>query len=156
MKNPFPIFISAAALRALCLLALVLVISGCSSFDRQYEAALATAPAADSPEGAWVGNWKSNKNGHSGELRCVVEKSVDDVYIANFEARYWKCFTYTSSADLTMVQQGDEYQFSGAAELGWLAGGTYHYEGRVNRKFFFSEYECNWDHGTFYLERPRQ
>ena len=156
MKISLRGWLSFARVRTACLPVLLFAITGCSSFERQYEAALASSPTVDSPEGAWVGNWKSNRNGHTGELRCVIEKSVDDIYIATFKARYWKCFTYTSTADLTMLKNVDEFTFSGDAELGWLAGGTYQYEGRVTDRFFFSEYECRWDHGTFYMERPKE
>ena len=61
MKISLSGWFSSARVRTVCLPVLLLfVITGCSSFERQYEAALASSPSVDSPEGAWVGNWKSN------------------------------------------------------------------------------------------------
>lgn len=155
MKITLSSFFNNKCTSTLALLGLVFFLTGCSTFDRDYEAALNRPHAVDSPEGPWSGRWTSTRNGHTGELRCIVQKSVDDTYTARFKARFWKCFTYTSTADLTMTHVDGEHTFAGNAELGWLAGGRYEYEGRVNRKFFFSEYENKWDHGTFYMERPK-
>lgn len=141
--------------RMFALSGLVLVLTGCSTFNRDYEAALEQPVTADSPEGSWIGRWSSDKNGHTGELRCIVEKQVDEIYTARFKARFWNIFTYTSTATLDMQPNMRERTFSGSAQLGWLAGGEYLYEGRVNSKFYFSEYENKWDHGTFYMERPK-
>ncbi len=156
MKINLSGFLTPFSFRSFTLLSLVLVLTGCSTFDRDYKAALKQPVSADSPVGPWTGRWSSVKNSHEGELRCIVQKDIsDDLYTARFEARFWKCFTYTSTATLTMTPKVDEFQFDGTAQLGWLAGGEYKYEGRVNPKFFFSEYQCNWDNGTFYMERPK-
>lgn len=156
MKIALPGFFKDASACTFALLGLVFVLTGCSTFDRDYEAALDQSVAADSPEGPWKGRWVSNKNGHKGELRCIVEKGIEETYTARFKARFWKCFTYTSTAELQMAEGDGERTFSGDAQLGWLAGGQYDYEGRVNQKFFFSEYENKWDYGTFYMERPKK
>ena len=41
-----------------------------------------------------------------------------------------------------------------AFNLGWLAGGVYHYEGRADATNFFSTYTSKYDHGTFQMTRP--
>jgi hypothetical protein len=157
MKNIPPGFLTIFSSRLFALLGLVLILTGCSTFDRDYQAALKQPVSAESPVGPWTGRWTSDKMGHTGELRCLVQKDIgDDLYTARFKARFWKCFTYTSTATLTMKPKGEEFYFDGNAQLGWLAGGEYKYEGRVNPKFFFSEYQCKWDNGTFYMERPKQ
>jgi len=156
MKIALPVFLKNTVARLAVVLGLALVLTGCSTFDRDYQAALKQPISADSPVGPWTGRWTSDKMGHTGELRSIVQKDIgDDLYTARFKAHFWKCFTYTSTATLTMKPKADEFQFDGTAQLGWLAGGEYHYEGRVNPKFFFSEYSCNWDNGTFYMERPK-
>ncbi len=155
MKTALPDVLRNVPVRALALFAMMLVLTGCSTFDRDYQAALKQSVRAGSPEGPWTGRWTSDKMGHTGELRAIVVKDIDDTYTARFKARFWKCFTYTSTAALTMEPKGDAFHFDGSAQLGWLAGGEYHYEGRVTPKFFFSEYRCHWDNGTFYMERPK-
>jgi len=47
------------------------------------------------------------------------------------------------------------WQFQGDENLGWLAGGVYHYEGRVSPTNFHSTYRSKYDHGTFEMGRPQ-
>lgn len=133
---------------------LVSVLTGCSSFNREYQQALTLPPAAGSIEGAWLGSWLSDKNGHHGELRGLITRVEGNTHRTRFKARYWKIFSYTSEVDFEMQPHHDGFEFSGTKRLGWLAGGDYFYEGRVSPEKFFSTYSCKWDHGTFRMERP--
>ena len=138
----------------LLLAPLLLLAAGCSSFNRDYQQALLKGVPKDSIEGPWVGSWLSDKNGHTGELRGIITKVEGDRYETRFKARFWKLFTYTSEAEFEMQPHNDGFEFFGAKKLGWLAGGEYTYEGRVNPEKFFSTYKNKWDHGTFQMERP--
>jgi hypothetical protein len=45
-------------------------------------------------------------------------------------------------------------RFEGEADLGWLAGGVYRYDGQATPASFFSTYKSKYDHGTFQMKRP--
>ena len=137
------------------LLALVLVLSGCSSFNRDFQKALLKSTSNNSIEGPWLGSWLSDKNGHHGELRGIITKLDGTTYETRFKARFWKLFTYTSEAQFEMQPHSDGFEFFGTKQLSWLAGGEYTYEGRVSPEKFFSTYQNKWDNGTFQMERPK-
>ena len=142
-------------LSGLVLLApLLLLAAGCSSFNRDYQQALLKGVPRDGIEGPWVGSWLSDKNGHNGELRGIITKVEGDRYETRFKARFWKIFTFTSEAEFEMQPHNEGFEFFGTKQLGWLAGGEYLYEGRVNNEKFFSTYQNKWDKGTFQMERP--
>ena len=63
-------------------------------------------------------------------------------------------FSFGYSVPLQVRRTNDTYQFLGEANLGWLAGGLYHYEGSATGTNFFSTYRCKYDHGTFQMGRP--
>lgn len=134
---------------------LLLALTGCSSFNRDYKQALLKGAPKDGVEGPWVGAWLSDKNGHNGELRGLITKLEGDIYHTRFKARYWKFFTYTSEVEFEMQPHHDGFEFFGVKRLGWLAGGEYTYEGRVSPKEFFSTYQNKWDRGTFQMDRPK-
>lgn len=138
----------------LALIPALLFTTGCSSFNRDYKQALLKGEPKASIEGPWIGSWLSDKNGHNGELRGIITKLDDDRYETRFKATFWKIFTYTSEAEFEMQPHNDGFEFFGAKKLGWLAGGEYTYEGRVNPERFYSTYKNKWDHGTFQMERP--
>jgi len=136
-------------------LILLVALTGCSSFNRDYKKALLAGAPRNSIEGPWVGTWLSGKNGHHGELRGIITQRDDQMYHTRFKATFWKIFTYTSEADFEMQPHNDGYEFFGTKKLGWLAGGEYTYEGRVNPERFYSTYQNKWDQGTFEMERPK-
>ena len=136
-------------------IALVVLLCGCSSFNRDYKQALVKGAPKDSIEGPWLGSWLSDQNGHQGELRGIITKLDGATYQTRFKARFWKLFTYTSEAEFEMQPHSDGFEFLGTKQLGWLAGGEYTYEGRVSPEKFFSTYANKWDKGTFQMERPK-
>lgn len=141
-------------MRSVLAAAVLLVAAGCSSFNRDYEQALLKGGPKDGIEGPWIGSWLSDKNGHNGELRGIITKVEGERYETRFKAKFWKIFTYTSEAEFEMQPHNDGFEFFGTKKLGWLAGGEYTYEGRVNPEKFFSTYKNKWDHGTFQMARP--
>jgi hypothetical protein len=142
------------------------ILTGCASFEREWKRA-AAAPAISAtttPQsqivGRWQGRWQSNRNQHDGALRCVVKPLSNDVYSARFHAKYRRLFNmsfgYTALLQATPSSSGDRLAFTGEADLGWYAGGVYHYEGYADATHFSSTYSSKFDHGTFTLTRPME
>ena len=138
-----------------CLL-VALVLSGCSSFNHQWNKAAAQPAPTTDILGRWQGTWKSDASGHNDPLRCLITRSDQGAYQARFHARYHKVFTfgYTVKLNVTKTDDNDAFHFRGDANLHWWAGGMYHYEGKATPTNFFSTYRCKYDHGTFQMTRP--
>ena len=111
-------------------------------------------PPPGSMEGRWQGVWLSDVNHHTGELRCVVTKREDGMYRARFHAKYNKVLTFGYTVLLKVEPEANGSHFRGEANLGWYAGGMYHYDGHAETTNFFSTYSCKYDHGTFKMGRP--
>ena len=136
------------------LLAGLLLGSGCRTFNHDWKVAAANPAAATGLEGLWQGVWVSEVNGHTGRLRCVVTKGGDEAYRARFKAKYQKVLSFGYTVPLEVERTEGEFRFQGEADLGWLAGGVYRYDGRAGLTNFFSTYSCKYDHGTFRMGRP--
>jgi len=162
MKFSRPCIRRSTAFSRRCLSALACLIvafwfTGCSSFERDWRAAALTPRLQDDLAGRWEGTWRSEANGHNDQLRAVIAMGSNGVYSTRFHARYKKGlfrFSFGYSVPLQVRQTNDTYQFHGEADLGWLAGGLYRYEGSAAGTNFFSNYRCKYDHGTFQMTRP--
>ncbi|HEX7859408.1 MAG TPA: hypothetical protein VF773_03720 [Verrucomicrobiae bacterium] len=129
----------------------VVLLTGCSSaFNREYKSALAEPIPTDTIAGPWEGRWLSDKNGHTGKLRAVLTKTSSEEYDAYFHSTFWKIFRASYRVPLKV----EGTTLSGEADLGWLSGGRYTYEGEVTPTSFFSTYKMKYDHGTFEMKRP--
>ena len=133
---------------------------GCSTFSKDYNAAVASSQAgvAAAPSssiiGPWQGEWRS-KSGHRGRLRCVLSAKTPTEYFARFEAKFWKIFTAHYDVTLRVVNETDQtVKLAGDQDLGWLAGGKYHYEATVTPEQFDATYDSKIDSGEFHLRRP--
>ena len=145
--------------RKLPVLAFLLVLLGtasCSSFNRDWKSGAKTPAPAGGIEGRWEGVWLSHTNGHHGQLRSLMSKQTDTQYQARFHAKFWKIFSYGYTVLLTARELDGAYQFQGDADLGWLAGGLYHYDGQATPTNFVSTYRSKHDGGVFHMERPRE
>ena len=131
---------------------LLAVLTGCSSFNRDWKKVASVSPT--DIQGRWEGTWVSQANGHSGKLRCLLEKLSDNSYCARFDSTYKKVLHFKSTVDINGSVTNDVFLFSGEAKLPWWAGGIYDYEGKVSATDFFSTYKCKYDHGTFQMTRP--
>lgn len=100
-------------------------------------------------EGRWAGQWVSDVNGHKGRLRCLVTPLEATRYRARFHAKYARVLSFSYTAELTLKQGPEQWNFEGSADLGKLAGGVYHYQGHVTETNFFSTYRSKYDRGTF-------
>jgi hypothetical protein len=127
-------------------------LTGCSTFNRDWKAA-ATAPASGI-QGRWAGTWRSEVNGHTDQLRCLMTCPEEGSCQARFHAKYQKIFSFGYTVALQVTPQDGIFKFKGDANLGWYAGGAYHYEGTVSATNFFATYRCKQDHGTFQMARP--
>ncbi len=104
-------------------------------------------------EGRWKGEWRSETNGHGGELKCVITGAGSNRCRASFRAVYWSVLRACYTVELTFERRGGGYRFKGESNLGRLAGGVYSYEGEVTGDDFLSDYRCRYDHGTFRMKR---
>src|ERR1051325_6215803 len=106
-----------------CMLGLLFLVNGCSTFNRDWKRTANAQPAQSSDPndailGRWEGTWKSDMNGHTDRLRCLVTRQ-DAGFRARFHANYKKIFTFTYAVPLRVEQRGAQSHFSGEANLGW-------------------------------------
>lgn len=140
----------------LSLAILACCITGCSSFNREYQAALAQPIPTTDISGPWEGTWVSDKNGHNGKLRAVLRQTSADEFDAHFHATFWKIFRASYRVPLKFEEKDGRAILSGKSDLGWLSGGVYTYQGEATPANFFSTYKSKYDHGTFEMQRPSQ
>lgn len=127
---------------------------GCSTFNRDWKAAAVTSAPANDIAGRWQGTWRSEVNGHTDKLRCLVTKQSETSYTARFHAKYHKILSFGYTVNLAVKESGGVFHFQGEANLGKLAGGLYDYAGDASATNFFSTYRCKYDHGIFQMARP--
>jgi hypothetical protein len=153
MKNAFRI-------RFLLAPALLFLLAGCSSFQGDWNKTLAAKTATTGLIGPWEGTWRSEVNGHNNVLQCIVSRSEEGVYSARFHAKYKTPLQVTVSfgytVPLSVQLTNDLWHFSGSANLGWMAGGVYTYEGSASATNFTSTYNSKYDHGVFQMRRPEK
>ncbi len=137
-----------------CFAGILILLSGCSTFERDWEAARDLPP--DPVLGRWEGTWLSAANGHKGGLRCLITKEKLGKTQARVHATYACCFSFEYTVELQVYAKEGEHRFEGFADLGWLAGGEYRYEGKISPAGFESTYASESDNGTFRMDRPRR
>ena len=128
---------------------------GCSSFNRDWKRAAASLGQTNDLAGRWEGRWLSDANGHNGRLRCLMTKVDGRTYNARFHAKYKKILGFSYTVPLSVNRDRTGYNFTGAADLGKLAGGVYEYRGFASVTNFFSTYTSKYDHGSFRMGRPQ-
>jgi hypothetical protein len=136
------------------LCALICVLTGCSSFNKEWRAAAKAVPAPNSIEGRWEGEWRSEQNGHHGMLRAVVTKASTNTYRAHYKATYKSILHFSYVATLHGAETNGVVTLEGDADLGKLAGGVYTYKGTANSAKFESTYKSKYDHGQYEMNRP--
>ncbi len=136
----------------LCLLPLS---SGCATFGRDWKSASKTNPPPASIEGRWEGRWISSSDSHSGKLRCLLTRLEDGRYLARFHSYYFRIFTYSHDAILTVTPAGGgTNRFSSSADLGKMAGGIFTYSGHATTTNFIADYDSKKYRGVFEMTRP--
>lgn len=136
------------------------LLPSCSTFAYQadFEKAVAAAPPAPAdPTGPWKGSWKSNMNGHSGPLWCMVNPTpgAQDSYDFRYHAGWGKFefgdFTHTVPGAMTPA---NTLAVQGKMELAGFVG-TYTVDGTATKDTFKAKYKSDQgDHGTMTLKRP--
>lgn len=133
------------------------MVMGCSTFQRDWDG-LVQDPGVETSvktglAGQWEGTWLSDANGHGGGLRCIIAPDETGTLIARYHATYGGFLTFEYDMPMRVQKDGDTYRFASEADLGWLAGGRYKYEGTVVGDEFLSTYRSKGDHGTFRMQR---
>lgn len=137
----------------LLLVGLTGLLSGCA-FEREWQSATAFSYPDQELAGCWEGTWQSDSNGHRGELRAIITKQGDGYYNAHFHATYLAVVPFEFELPLLVTDDGRTYALEGEADLGWLAGGLYHYGGTATANEFLANYNAeNNDHGTFTMQK---
>lgn len=134
----------------------LLAVGGCSAgFERNWKAAGNRPAETNDFRGRWQGRWKSQATGHTGGLRAVVTRQGETTkYRSQFHATYGGIFQFGYTAVFDVESGGDAAYFSGKSDLGWLAGGVYHYDGYATPVKFYCTYRSKDDHGYFEMHRP--
>ena len=140
-------------------LAAALALSSCgpNSYTRGFvaaSAALARPPA--NAEGPWRGTWKSEVNGHTGPLWCIVKPHPDR--LGDYDFRYragWGALRFGDYTHTTPAKLADDGSIALAGEMKLPGGfGNYQVEGKLTRETFTAIYRGAGDKGTMTLKRP--
>lgn len=130
---------------------------GCSTFQHDWDGLVQNPGVETSVKtglaGQWEGTWLSDANGHGGGLRCIIAPDESGTLIARYHATYGGFLTFEYDMPMRVQRDGDTYRFASEADLGWLAGGRYEYEGTVVGDEFLSTYRSKGDHGSFRMSR---
>ena len=132
-----------------------LPLAGCTSaFDRDWHDYVATG-LEDPLVGRWKGFWRSDKTEHRGDLRCIVSRRAEGRYEARYHATHgeWWTFNFEYTVLMDAKRTGDVWKLEGSEDLGWAAGGVYHYRGEVSGNEFRCLYSAEEDRGVFELIR---
>jgi hypothetical protein len=129
------------------------LLTGCSTFNPDWKSIAQSSPVDSGLEGRWKGIWHSDATGHEGDLRCIISRDETDTLLARYHAKYGGFLTFEYKMPMSLQREGDTYRFAAQADLGWLAGGLYEYEGTVVGDAFNSTYTSKSDHGTFQMQR---
>jgi hypothetical protein len=136
-------------------LVLLCVGAGCS-FNSDWKRMASHPVRTNDISGRWIGHWRSDRNDHNGQLRCILTPNSTNAHMARFRAQFWKVFATSYAVPLTLTQTNGGYTFQGQADLGKLGGGVYTYDGTITPFGMESIYNSKHDYGTFVLRRPRR
>jgi hypothetical protein len=144
-----PLLVPLAAAVALC--------SCANSYTRGFAAASADLPQPPAnAEGPWLGTWKSDVNGHTGPLWCIVQPNPDRPGEYDFRYRAgWGALKFGDYTHTTPAKPAADGSLKLIGEMDLPGGfGTYQVEGRLTRDSFTATYQSDGDRGTMTLKRP--
>jgi hypothetical protein len=136
----------------------VVALSSCaSSYNRDFAKATAALPRPPTnAEGPWLGTWKSNVNGHTGPLWCIVQPNPNRP--GDYDFRYragWGVLKFGDYTHTTPAKLAADGSLKLSGEMVLPGGfGNYQVRGRLTRDSFTATYESEGDRGTMTLERP--
>ena len=134
------------------------VLASCSTFERDWQQRRRVAVAPGAFQGCWEGTWTSDWNGHSGGLRAIITPLSGSRYEVRFHATYDLVFlplSFEHQTPMEVRRDGDAIRFKGTADLGFLAGGVFTYDGLCRGEVYRSDFDSTVDHGVFEMRRPR-
>ena len=144
------------SLRILLASCAVLFLCNCSSFEKEWDEAVADYQSGSvaAPYGPCQGYWKTDTHGHTGDLRAIVKpSSKEGNYTFRYHATWGALFRGTYSVDFPGRKQGGAYVIEGKKSLGPF--GTFGHKATVNSSTFKASYSNdNGDLGAFTLRRP--
>lgn len=137
--------------------ALALCSCGANSYKRRFVKATTALPRPPTDaEGPWHGNWKSDVNGHTGPLWCIVQATPDRP--GDYDFRYragWGVLRFGDHTHTTPAKLAADGSLKLSGKMVLPGGfGTYHVEGRLTRDSFTATYQSDGDHGSMNLKRP--
>jgi hypothetical protein len=140
------------------LAAAIALLSSCAgSYHRGFTEASAALPRPPAnAEGPWIGTWKSDVNGHTGPLWCIVQPATLSPGEYHFRYRagwgFLKFGDYTHATPAKLAADGS-MKLSG--EMVLPGGfGNYQVEGSLTHDSFTATYQSDGDRGTMTLKRP--
>jgi len=140
------------AFRSSCNL-LAAIFSRPAKFEREWRRLEAVPQFTTGIEGRWQGEWLSKHNGHHGQLRCILSAQGNGEYNARFHATYARILRVSYRVALHGHKSAQGVDLNGETDLGFLAGGIYHYEGVATPTALECAYKCKYDTGNFSLRR---
>ena len=133
-------------------LVLLFLLAGCQTVTPPP----AKSPVAQQIEGHWTGTWHCETTGHSGKLRCRLTYVDDNQYQAKYTGTYMAILPFWYTVDMEVDCQAQACQIQAIADLGWLGGGHYVYDGTIIGDRFKTNYTSKHHNGTFELQRPQK
>lgn len=137
---------------------IALALSSCAnSYTRGFAEASAALPRPPTnAEGPWIGTWKSDVNGHTGPLWCIVQPAPNRP--GDYEFRYragWGMLKFGDYTHTTPAKPAADGSLELSGEMVLPGGfGTYQVEGHLTRESFTATYQSDGDRGTMTLKRP--
>ena len=148
MKRLWPLLLATALL------------ASCSKYSGDFQTAAKDFKPKAVPltaAGPWKGTWKSEVNGHTGPLWCIVSQDKKDPTLWNFRYRAgWgvlKFGDYIHPVKTKLTTKG-HLPLKGKMTLPNKFG-TYKVKGTLTAKKFDVRYTGNGDKGTMTLPRPQ-
>lgn len=149
--------------RTVLLLSPALLMAACSGIPQGWaEAKQAVSGGVD---GAWRGTWRSDVNGHSGELRAAVTPvsspsgplpAEAESRLFRFRASWAKILCAGFDLHGTVKKTGkDVWTMSGSKDLGRVFGGIFTCTGTVRGDEFKARYDAKMDRGVMEMRRVK-
>jgi hypothetical protein len=150
------------ALLRLILLAMLLLCTSCSDFDRRWKLLQAPSTHRDFFSGSYEGTWESTRyKGASGKLWCILTQQGPGVYQAEFRATWHGIFSSRHTVNLRITDRkgrgaNEVVRFTGATEIRiWVGSGHYRCDGEITPAGLVADYDAEIDRGKFTLSRVR-
>lgn len=138
--------------RALLSLVVVMTLASCNgAFHKEWKAALTRPVKPGNIAGAWEGTWRSEFNGHTGRLRCVVPEGTKSKPEFHYHATWAKVFSGSMKAVHHLRQQPNGVSFRAQHNLGTY--GDFIADGTITDQKFSARYQAAGDQGMFEMQR---